>query len=490
MEWIIVGFGLFVVFGGAILTFLMRFKRCPSDRILVVYGSVGTGRSARCYHGGATFVLPILQDYSYLDLRPMQIEIPLKGALSKQNIRVNAPAAFTIGISTEENFMGNAAERLPGLSREQVAELARDIIFGQMRVVIATMAIEEINADRDLLIQKISTSVTTELEKVGLKLINVNIQDVTDESGYIEALGREAASKAINDAKVKVSEAERDGEMGRAKAEKERKIYVAAANADAIKGENTAAIEVANSVSALRIREADAKRLSETAERVALANTEKDSYEAKRIAELARAEVERATRLASIVVPAEVEKKKIEVNAEAAAEQVKISANAEATSIRAVKQAQADGSRFQLEAEAKGLQARLEAEAQGTLAVLNSKAAGFEKMVAVSGTNPNVAILLMLAEQMPKLVDAQARAISNLKIDKITVWDSGGGKDGSSSTASFISNIVSALPPLHELAKRAGIDLPESLGKISTLEELNNIKNEVKPGPASPPVAG
>ncbi|MEI9997816.1 MAG: flotillin family protein [Verrucomicrobiota bacterium] len=216
--------GALLLFFTALIAFLTRYKRCPSDRVLVIYGRVGEGRSARCMHGGAAFVLPIVQDYQFLDLRPMSIDIQLNNALSKQNIRVSVPSTFTIGVTTDPEKMGNAAERLLGLNSGQITQLAKEIIFGQMRQVVAAMRIEEINADRDQLIEAITKNISTELEKVGLRLINVNIQDVTDESGYIEALGKEAAAKAIADAKIKVApgRARRGDRKGRRRQGNER----------------------------------------------------------------------------------------------------------------------------------------------------------------------------------------------------------------------------------------------------------------------------
>ncbi|MGB0745202.1 MAG: flotillin family protein, partial [Opitutales bacterium] len=194
MEILIPAAILVFFFVATIIAFASRYKRCPSDRLLVVYGKVSSGKSANCYHGGAAFIWPVIQGYQWLDLTPLPIDIRLEGALSKQNIRVNTPSTFTVGISTEPGIMENAAERMLGLGLAEIKELAKDIIFGQMRVVIATMDIEEINADRDKLIANISTGVEVELKKVGLRLINVNVQDITDESGYIEAIGRKAAS--------------------------------------------------------------------------------------------------------------------------------------------------------------------------------------------------------------------------------------------------------------------------------------------------------
>ena len=120
-----------------------------------------------------------------------------------------------------------------GLTLQNISELAKDIIFGQLRLVIATMDIEEINADRDKFLDAVSRNVEGELKKIGLKLINVNVTDISDESGYITALGKEAAAKAINDAKVSVAEEDRKGSVGQANAKMQERISVAEAESAA-----------------------------------------------------------------------------------------------------------------------------------------------------------------------------------------------------------------------------------------------------------------
>ena len=242
-------FVLFVTFAAI----LRRYRRCPSDKILVVYGKTGRKSSAKCIHGGASFIWPVFQDFKYLDLKPISIECNLQNALSKQNIRVDVPCRFTVGISTEPDVMTNAAERLLGLQPENIQNIATDILFGQLRLVIATMDIEEINSDRDKFLASVSANVEAELRKIGLKLINVNVTDIRDESGYIEALGKEAAAKAINDAKKSVAEQNRFGEIGKAEADRDKDIRIAettrdtriktaAANAMAVEGENNSKI--------------------------------------------------------------------------------------------------------------------------------------------------------------------------------------------------------------------------------------------------------
>lgn len=454
-----------VVFFTTLIAFAMRYKKCPSDRILVVYGKVGAGKSAACYHGGAAFIWPIIQDYQFLDLTPLPIEIRLEGALSKQNIRVNTPSTFTVGIHTEPGIMENAAERLLGLSLQQINELAKDIIFGQMRVVIATMDIEEINADRDKLIANISTGVEVELKKVGLRLINVNVQDITDASGYIDALGQEAASKAIAEAKVKVAQADRDGEIGSADAQRDKRIRVAQANAIATQGENQAAVDIANSDAQRRSQQAEAERLAAAAERVAQAKVFEEAYAAEQSAETMRAERDKATQFANIVVPAEIAKARQIVEADAEAERVRRIQQGAADAVRASKQAEADGIIFVKSAEAEGLKSRLLAEAEGAQAILSGKAKGFNELIQTC-QGPTGAQQMLITELLPQLVREQVQAIANLKIDKITVWDSGKGADGKGSTSSFLSGLATAVPPLHDLAKNVGVEMPEYLGRL------------------------
>ncbi len=445
------GFGLIltvsivVILLGMVIFFFARYQKCPSDRILVIYGKTGKGQTAKCLHGGAAFVWPVIQAFEYLDLTPIPIEIPLDGALSKQNIRVNTPSSFTVGISTDPGVMTNAAERLLGQPLSAIQALASDIIFGQMRVVIATMDIEAINADRDQLIERITQGVEGELTKVGLKLINVNIKDITDDSGYLDALGKEAASRATNDAKIQVAQRERDGNIGEADAQREQRVQVSAAQAQAVEGENLAKVKVAESDALRREREAEAERMASAAEKVKQAQALEEAYASERTAEEVRAQREKATQHANVVVPAEIEKAKIETLAEADAEK-----------IRRLKKGEADG-----------IQSLMESEAKGTLAALQAKAQGFGEIVQSSGGEADDATLLLVTEQLPQLIEEQVKAISNLKIDSVTVWDSGKGEGGKNDTANFMSGLVGALPPLHALTKNVGIELPEFLGKLS-----------------------
>ena len=444
LEGIIAAVVIAVLLFSLLLVLLTRYKKCPSDKIMVIYGQVGrnkdgTSKSSICIHGGAAFVWPLVQAYQFLDLTPMSLQVDLVNALSRQNIRVDVPSRFTVGISTEQGVMQNAAERLLGLSLTSIQELAKDIIFGQLRLVVATMDIEEINTDRDKFLEAVSRNVETELKKIGLRLINVNVTDISDESGYITALGREAAAKAINDAKKSVAEKERDGAIGEANANMDQRIKVAQANATAIQGENDARIEVTRSNAKLREQEAEAQRIATAAEKVQAARALEESYSAERTAEEARAAREKATLEADIIVKTEVEKRRMELEAEAQAEQIRRKARGEADAIYM----------------------RMEAEARGAQEMLIKQADGFAQVVSAAGS-PSDALRLMLADKMETLMQIQVDAIKNIKIDKVTVWDGANGEK--TATANFLAGMATSIPPMQELFDMAGMQLPNYLG--------------------------
>lgn len=451
-----------------ILVILRRYRKCPSDKIMVIYGKVsskgGQSVSSQCIHGGAKFIWPVIQDYQYLDLTPISINVDLTNALSRQNIRIDVPSRFTVGISTEPGIMQNAAERLLGLRMAEIQELAKDIIFGQLRLVIATMEIEEINTDRDKFLEAVSHNVESELKKIGLRLINVNVTDITDESGYIEALGKEAAARAINDAKRSVAEQNREGSIGQANAQRDERISVASANATAVNGENEAKAAIAQSDATRREREAEAARRAIAAENVAKAKALEESYQAEKEAEESRAQRELATQKADVLVKAEIDKQRLEIEAEAAAEVARRKAKGEADAILA----------------------KMQAQAEGMQEILTKQASGLAEIVNAAGGDPQSAVQLIIADKIEELVKVQVEAIKNVKIDKVTVWDSGAGQNGKSSTAGFLSGLMNAIPPLSDTFRTAGLNLPEYLG---TPVEQAVPAAEAAPAEASPAAA-
>mgnify|MGYP001299019077 CR=1 FL=1 len=460
-SWLVIAlFAGLLVFAFGFILLVTRYKRCASDEILVVFGKVGGGKASRCIHGGATMVWPLIQDYKKLSLVPMTIQINLTNALSLQNIRIHVPSTFTVGVSTDPMIMNNAAERLLHLNKDQIEEMASEIIFGQLRLTVASLTIEQINQDRDNFLERITLNVGHELHKLGLYLINVNITDITDDSEYIESIGKKAAATAVNAAKADVAIADRDGDIGKADADKEREIRVAEAHAEsekgkkaaraderifvqgqealAIEGENTSKAEIANYNAGLAEKEADAMQRAEVARRTAEMEVQKAQY----LLEQERLKAEE-------IVREEIAKTQIEIAAEAEAERQRRIAKGEADAILA----------------------RYEAEAEGVQKVLSAKASGYDMLVQSAGGDAKAAATLLMVEKVDAMVSAQVEAVKNLKIDKITVWDSGVDAEGKGATSNFVSSLVQTLPPMHDVAKMAGVELPEYLGSVSEDQE-------------------
>ena len=442
---------------------LKRYKRCPANRILVIYGKTGSG-AARCVHGGAAMIWPVIQAYDFLDLEPFVVPIDLSNALSQENIRVSVPTTVTAAISNRTGVMQNAAIRLLGLSRGQIQAQAQDIILGQMRAVIATMKIEEINRDRQAFLGKVNDAVSGELEKIGLGVINVNIRDIEDESGYIVALDRRAAAEAINQANVDVAEQEKRGQTGVAERERDKRVAVAGAHANAEIGEATADRDKRQNVAELEasavsaetdadakkasyranqhVAEHEARNRSESAAREADGAIRVAQENAEKLAEEARAQREEARLNAEIVVPANANREQVLIDADANKQE----------SIR-VAQGQAEA-----------LLAKMTAEANGVQRMLEGKATGYQKLVEAANSASGAASLLLI-EKLAEVAGVQAKAIQDLQIDRLFIWDS--GTDGNSGISNLGRKLLGALPPIHDLAKQVGLELPDFLGKLA-----------------------
>ena len=435
------GFGNFAILVGILILFALavivywvnRYRRCPSNKILVVYGRVGVGKSAKVIHGGGAFVWPIIQDYGYLDLIPMTIDISLKNALSKQNIRVDVPSRFTVAISTDDHSMMNAAERLLGLERVEIEELAKDIIFGQLRATIATMDIEEINSDRERFEKNVMDNIETELRKVGLSVINVNISDISDEGGYIEALGKKASAQAVNQAIVDAADAAKKGESGRALALQDQRVAVAEAEAVATLGENTSRARIADSQAQLQVAEAEARKVATVAERTRAAQAAGEAYRAEQAAELERAKAQSAKLEAEQIVPSEIAKRKAILEADARAEAEK---------------------RFG------------EGEAERVRAVLQGQALGLAEVVKAAGGDAAAAVQLLYVQQLPELMKIQTEALKQVKFGDITLV--GGTQEGQSGISSLLKELSVGMAGAAAIGQQLGVPFLQQGNTVRT----------------------
>ena len=447
-------FGVLAIAAFGIILVATRYKRCASDEILVVYGRIRGGKASRCIHGGAVMVWPLIQEYKKISLIPMTISIPLDNALSLQNIRINVPSTFTVGVSTNPLIMNNAAERLLHLTKNDIEGMAQEIILGQLRLTVASLTIEQINQDRDAFLELIRDNVGAELHKLGLYLINVNIIDITDESNYINSIGKKAAAGAVNKALVDVANAERDGAIGKANADREREVQVAQNVAESEKGQKAAEVDRRVYVQQQEATGVQGENISRAEIAAYQADLEEKEAEAMRRAEVARRTAEMEVQKAQYNLEQERLRAEEIVREEISKTQIEIAAEAEAERQRRIAQGEADA-----------VLARYNAEAEGTKAVLEAKANGYKQLVASAGGDVKAAATLLMVEKIEEIVARQTEAIANLQIDKITVWDSGNGGEGGS-TANFVSSLIRSLPPVRDVAKMAGVDLPDYLGSM------------------------
>ena len=471
-----------------LLTFigiLSRYRKCKSDEVLVVYGKTGGDKkSAKLYHGGAAFVWPIIQGYEFLSMKPMQIECKLTGALSAQNIRVDVPTTITVAISTDPEVMQNAAERMLGLTMDDKQNLITDVVYGQMRMVIADMTIEELNSDRDKFLAKVKDNIDTELRKFGLYLMNINISDIRDAANYIVNLGKEAESKALNEAQANIEEQEKLGAIKIANQIKERETKVAETRKD-----QDIAIAETKKLQEISVANADKDRISQVAKaeaekniRIEQANTEKESRvaelnsdmeikqaEAAKKAAIGRNDAQKEVALsnaelavtqanadkqageaaakseAAVQTAREIAQKEVE---EAKARKVESSLKAEKivpaeiARQEAILQANAIAEKITREAEAKAIQMKLEAEAEGKKRSLLAEAEGFEAMVRAAESNPAIAIQYKMVDQWKEIAGEQVKAFEHMNLGNITVFDGGNG-----GTSNFLNTLVKTVAP-------------------------------------------
>jgi flotillin len=488
-----------LVVASLVMVFVKYFKRCPANQVLVISGKVGTGQSAKIISGGGTFVVPVLQEWAFLDLTPLQIDINLMDALSLENIRVQVPSQVTVAVGDTEEYQRNAGARILNLSPQGISAMAANLIFGQMRQVIASMRIEDINRDRDQFRSNIEHALEPELKKIGLKLINVNIKDLNDSSGYIEAIGREAGARAVNKAKgdvavqeklgaiavaqanqekdTEVANAERTREIGVktaerdtsiriadldretevaqqraqfsrdteiAAADQDRRVAVAAANAEAIEGEARAQARIAAANAELQVAQAASYEQGETRKRIAEAAVQEAENRARAKAALAEAERIENERRAALEAPARAAKAKEIVEAEAAGQ----------------------SRRIQAEAEAAATYAQLEAAARGDYEMLSKKAEGLKRIVDACG-GPEAAYRMLMIEHIPVLADKAAEAISNIKFDKVVMWGGAGPNGSASGVTNFVTDLMGTLPPaLHTMLNIGGVSVADGMFKV------------------------
>ena len=296
---------------------LSRYRRSAPDELLVVFGKAGKYKDengkviptpSKIIQGGGAFVWPIIQDFKKMSMKPIQIKVNVDG-IDSQAIPMHLPVVLTTAISQDKLIQQNAATRFLSANPTEVERQISEILVGETRAIMATMLIEQINADRNTFLGKVRESLEQELTKVGYELTNINISEITDDADYIKNMGKKAATKAKANAEADIAEQTKQGNVKIANTRKEEEIAVSQAERDKqisvnqAKQEQEVKVAEINREKEIKLAEADKERESgialQEAEKVANiakanadAESKKAEYEALQTKNIAKAEAD------------------------------------------------------------------------------------------------------------------------------------------------------------------------------------------------------
>lgn len=368
---------------------LSRYRRSAPDELLVVFGKAGKYKDengkviptpSKIIQGGGAFVWPIIQDFKKMSMKPIQIKVNVDG-IDSQAIPMHLPVVLTTAISQDKLIQQNAATRFLSANPTEVERQISEILVGETRAIMATMLIEEINADRNTFLGKVRESLEQELQKVGYELTNINISEITDDADYIKNMGKKAATKAKANAEADIAEQTKQGNVKIANTRKEEEIAVSQAERDKqisvnqAKQEQEVKVAEINREKEIKLAEADKERESGIA-----------LQEAEKVANIAKAS-------------ADAESKKAEFEALQTKNIAKAEADAEAAQNEAEAQKQVRIAKAKQEQEAETIKATQEKEA---------KAAEYESNKRQRKAEQDK--LAGVAEQEAKIDVAKARA--------------------------------------------------------------------------------
>ena len=368
---------------------LSRYRRSAPDELLVVFGKAGKYKDengkviptpSKIIQGGGAFVWPIIQDFKKMSMKPIQIKVNVDG-IDSQAIPMHLPVVLTTAISQDKLIQQNAATRFLSANPTEVERQISEILVGETRAIMATMLIEEINADRNTFLGKVRESLEQELTKVGYELTNINISEITDDADYIRNMGKKAATKAKANAEADIAEQTKQGNVKIANTRKEEEIAVSQAERDKqisvnqAKQEQEVKVAEINREKEIKLAEADKERESGIA-----------LQEAEKVANIAKAS-------------ADAESKKAEFEALQTKNIAKAEADAEAAQNEAEAQKQVRIAKAKQEQEAETIKATQEKEA---------KAAEYESNKRQRKAEQDK--LAGVAEQEAKIDVAKARA--------------------------------------------------------------------------------
>ena len=487
-----------------VLFLLLRgYVKAPPDKAFIISG---LRKKPKILVGRAGVKLPLLERLDVLYLGQMTVDIKTEQSVPTTDfINVNVDAVAKVRIAPDGAGIEKASRNFLNKKPEQIALDLQDSLQGNMREIIGTLTLKDINTNRDSFSDQVMMKAATDMDKLGIEILSCNIQNVTDEKGLINDLGADNTSKIKKDAAIAKAQADRD---------------VAIAQAEANKAANDARVladtEIAQKNNELAIRQSELKVISDTkkAEADAAYEIQKQAQQKNIQVATVNAQIAKAERDSELkkqevgvmqqALDAEINKKadaeKYRVEQEAAAGLAKRQREAEARKYEQEKEAEAkkavaDAAKYSAEQEAAGIRAKYEAEAAGIAlkgkaeaeakkAVGLAEAEAMEKKAEAYQKYNNAAMAEMLIKVLPDIAEEIAKPLA--QIDKITIIG-GEGRDGG--VSQMASNVPAVMAKLFESMKETtGIDLGEIMkagsydAKVNRNIHVTGLENAI-PGP-------
>ena len=455
---------------GAIIALLMLIVRyyvkVPPNMALILTGRtyratvVENGveqtftRGWKAVVGGTVFRIPVLEQVNWMSLELLNLpSVRVEAAYSKEGVPVTIEAVANVKVSSEENMLARAVERFLSSSPSEIGQIIKETLEGQLRDIIGVLSVEELYQKRDMFVSKVLEQAGLELGKIGVIIDIINIQDIRDERGYLEALGVKRTAEVKRDAAIGQAEAQRDAvqrsETARreglvVKAEQERQT------AEADKNRDSAKQQYVGEVLAAEKKAQQQGPLAEARARQDVVQAEQKVREVEQRARLevekARAEAEEQRYRAEVVVPADAAKQKAILIAEG---------------------------------EAQAVLRRKEAEAKGTELVLRAEAEGLKEKARAWNQYGKAAQLNLILQTIQAVANRGADALGQVHFDRVVAIDGGGSGDGGSAVSRLMTAAPGALLKFFEqVSAMTGIDLEDTLKEV--------LKQKTKPEEIEP----
>ena len=473
-----------------ILTVVLRmWKKVPQDKAGVV-----TGMKKRVITGGGGLVIPVFERIDYISLGNIPLSVATRSSLSSQGVPISVITTAVIKVRNEKNSILTAIEQFTGRNEKEIIDniqgTAIAVLEGKLREIIATMTVEELYQKREEFSSRVQEVVGTELGNMGLEVKNFTITDISDENGYIKALGDGMIAQRKKDAEIQKAEAARDMQIKTSQARQEGESAKLKAEADIAQAAKDKAVLEANYMQEQQTAQAKAELAHDIQSNI----TQKDVIQAQMDAELLKQQRQKEIAEAQIQVQIASEQKNIELAQKQAertkeslrvtivepanAEKAKQMADADAEKYRKIAEAQAraESRKVEAQAEAIAIKAQAEAdaisktgiaEAEATKAKGIAEAEAMEKKAEAYEKYGQAAMMEMLVKVLPQMAEQVAKPLQS--IDKVTMIDSGDTANGSGvgQMGGYVPSVLAKT--IESIKETTGFDITDVM-KANTIQ--------------------